>query len=96
MKVKALSGLHAFDVSAESLMSGGVMDEVAVSAASALRDADDRAWLAGAFIRLALAGAFVCADVVVGEEDDRLAAEVLAASRMLVRRGDGNSISARR
>jgi hypothetical protein len=86
--------MRCFDVSAESLMSGGVMDEVAVSAASALRDADDRAWLAGAFIRLALAGAFVGTDVVVEEEEDRLAAEVLAASGVLVRRGDGFELPA--
>ena len=70
------------------------MDEVAVSAASALRDAADRAWLLGAFIRLALAGAFVGTDVVVEEEEDRLAAEVLAASGVLVRRGDGFELPA--
>ena len=69
------------------------MDDV-TSAVRALSDADDCAWLVGAFIRLVLSGALASKEVAVATADDGSAAEVLAAGGLLERRGDDFELSA--
>jgi hypothetical protein len=68
------------------------MDDV-MSAARVLSDADNRAWLIGAFIRLAMSGALNTKQVVVSGPEDRSAAEVLAAAGLLARQGDDFELS---
>jgi precorrin-6B methylase 2 len=69
------------------------MDD-ALSAARVLTDADNRAWLVGAFIRLAVTGGVNGKDVRVASTEDRAAAAVLAAGGLLSRRGDDFELSA--
>ncbi len=69
------------------------MDDPAAGWAELLADADDRAWLIGAFVHLVDAGALGSTPVRVVSEEDRIAAEVLVSSGLLIAGADGFSVS---
>jgi SAM-dependent methyltransferase len=57
-----------------------------------LTDADDRAWLIGAFVYLASNGALSGTGINIGTSQDRAAADVLSAAGVLTPAGDGFAV----
>ncbi len=68
------------------------MDDPAAGWAQRLTDADDQAWLIGAFVHLVNAGALDSTTVSVVSEEDRVAAEVLVSGGVLIAGADGFSV----
>jgi hypothetical protein len=68
------------------------VDDPATSWAELLADADDQAWLIGAFVHLVNAGGLDSTTVRVVPEEDRIAAAVLVAAGVLSPAADGFSV----